>query len=47
MLGRGRGHKAAVRRDEIDREHVVDRQAVLAREPTDTAAERQAGDARV
>jgi hypothetical protein len=44
VLVRGGGHEPAVGRDELDREQVVDRQAVLAREPADAAAERQPGD---
>ena len=39
-----RGHELAVGRDEIDGEQVVDRRAVLAHQPADAAAERQAGD---
>ena len=39
-----RGHELAVGRDEIDGEQVVDGRAVLAHQPADPAAERQAGD---
>ena len=42
-----RGHELAVGRDEIDREQVVDGGAVLAHQPADAPAERQAGDAGV
>src|SRR6185437_17076209 len=41
MVGRtGRDH-LAVRRDDFDRADVVNRQAILAREPADAAAQRQ------
>ena len=41
------GDELAVRSDEVDGEQVVDRRAVLAHQPADPAAERQAGDAGV
>jgi hypothetical protein len=44
---RARPHDVALGRHELDLEQVVDRQAVLAHEPTDSAAEREAGHARV
>jgi hypothetical protein len=42
-----RGQELAVGRDEIDREQVVDGCPVLAHQPADAAAERQAGDSGV
>ena len=47
VLGLGRGHESPVSGDEIDGEQIVDRQTVLAGEPADSAAERQAGDSGV
>ena len=44
VLVLGGAHDPAVRRDELDREQVVDRQAVLALEPAHAAAEREPGD---
>ena len=47
VLGLARLHELAVGRHQVDRQEVVDRHAVLALEPSDAAAEREAGDARV
>ena len=47
MLICRRRHEPPVGSDEVDREQVVDRQAVLPRQPADAAAESQPGDAGV
>ena len=47
MLVLGRAHDPAVGHDQLDREQVVDREAVLPLQPPHPAAEREPGDARV
>ena len=47
VLGRRRGDEPAVGGDQIDREQIVDREAVLARQPARPRRRGQAGDARV
>ena len=46
MLALAGGHDAAIGKDDVGFEQVVDRQPVLAREIAGSAAKRQAGDAR-
>ena len=46
VLGGARPAQLAVRGDDVDREEVVDREAVLATQVADAAVQRQAGDAR-
>ena len=47
MLARTRGNDLTIRRYQVDRQHVVAREAVLAHEPAQAAAEGQAADARI
>jgi hypothetical protein len=47
ILGLAGGDQLAFGGDEVDREELVDGQSVLAVQPADAAAEREAGDAGV